>query len=159
MEGSYINLTDDLKTVINKVARMPTDTGGPGEIPQEGPITNIFKFAELFRPEKLEYYTGAYAQGKLRYAEMKEDLSRAIFDEIKPIQERRREIEAKPGYVEKVIAEGAEKARAKAQAFSMAEGGRFELPIPCGILAFQASALDHYATPPCACRWQAGSVA
>lgn len=28
------------------------------------------------------------------------------------------------------------------------EGGRFELPIPCGILAFQASALGHYATLP-----------
>jgi hypothetical protein len=30
----------------------------------------------------------------------------------------------------------------------MAEGERFELSIPCGILAFQASALDHYAIPP-----------
>ena len=30
----------------------------------------------------------------------------------------------------------------------MAEEGRFELPIPFGMLAFQASALGHYATPP-----------
>ena len=30
----------------------------------------------------------------------------------------------------------------------MAEGRGFEPPIPCGMLAFQASALDHYATPP-----------
>ena len=29
-----------------------------------------------------------------------------------------------------------------------AEAGGFEPPIPCGILAFQASALGHYATPP-----------
>lgn len=33
----------------------------------------------------------------------------------------------------------------------MAEGRGFEPPIPCGMLAFQASALDHYATPPGLC--------
>ena len=32
--------------------------------------------------------------------------------------------------------------------FLKAEGARFELAIPCGILAFQASALGHYAIPP-----------
>ena len=32
--------------------------------------------------------------------------------------------------------------------FFMAEKGRFELPKPFGLLAFQASALDHYATSP-----------
>lgn len=32
----------------------------------------------------------------------------------------------------------------------MAERERFELSIPCGMLAFQASALGHYATSPCA---------
>ncbi len=31
----------------------------------------------------------------------------------------------------------------------MAERQRFELWIPCGMLAFQASALGHYATSPC----------
>lgn len=29
-----------------------------------------------------------------------------------------------------------------------AEGERFELSVPCDTLAFQASALDHYANPP-----------
>jgi hypothetical protein len=32
--------------------------------------------------------------------------------------------------------------------FCLAEEERFELSVPCGTLAFQASALDHYATPP-----------
>ncbi len=115
VEGSYINLTDDLKTVTVKIARMPTDMGGPGEVPKEGPVANIFKFMELFKPDKLEYYAGLYVQGKLRYAEMKDDLARAIFDEIRPIQERRTEIEARSGYAEKVIEEGAVKARDIAQ--------------------------------------------
>ena len=32
----------------------------------------------------------------------------------------------------------------------LAEGARFELAIPCGMRAFQARALGHYATPPLA---------
>jgi tryptophanyl-tRNA synthetase len=115
VEGSYINLTDDLKTIGAKIARMPTDAGGPGEIPREGPVANIFKYIELFRPNRLEYYAGLYRQGKLRYAEVKEDLARAVFAEIKPIQEKRDRLESKTKYVEEVIEEGAEKARARAQ--------------------------------------------
>ncbi len=114
VEGSYISLTDDLQTIMGKIARMPTDAGGPGDVPKEGPVANIFKYIELFRSNRLEYYAGLYEQGKLRYAEVKEDLSRAIFDELKPIQERREKISGE--YVEKVIKEGAEKARVKAQA-------------------------------------------
>jgi tryptophanyl-tRNA synthetase len=109
VEGSYISLTDNLQTITNKIAKAPTDAGGPGEVPKDGPVANLFKFVELFKPERLEYYAGLYGQGKLRYAEMKEELSRAIFDELKPIQERQGEIT--DDYVKKVIEEGAEKAR------------------------------------------------
>jgi tryptophanyl-tRNA synthetase len=114
IEGSYISLTDDLKQISGKIARMPTDGGGPGEVPKEGPVANIFKYMELFKPERLEYYAAAYRQGECRYGEMKQELAQAIFQELQPIQKRRSEIEARPGYVEKVITEGAEKARKKA---------------------------------------------
>ena len=30
----------------------------------------------------------------------------------------------------------------------MAEGGRFELPVPYGTVVFETTALDLYATPP-----------
>ncbi len=74
------------------------------------------KFLELFLPERLEFYTASYRQGGCRYGEMKQELSRAIYEELRPIQEKRREIEASAGYVEKVMKEGAEKARETAQA-------------------------------------------
>ena len=114
VEGSYINLTDDLKSVMGKIAKMPTDAGGPGEVPRDGPVANIFKYLELFRPGRLEYYAGLYKRGELKYSELKEDLSRAVFDELKPIQEKRMEIEKRDRderYTERVIREGAEKAR------------------------------------------------
>lgn len=115
VEGSYISLTDNLQEIAAKVARMPTDSGGPGEMPKEGPVANIFKFMELFLPEKLEFYTAAYRQGACRYGEMKQELSRAIFDELRPVQEKRKEIESKSGYVEEIMTEGAKKARYVAQ--------------------------------------------
>jgi tryptophanyl-tRNA synthetase len=115
VEGSYITLTDDLPTIKARIARMPTDAGGPGEVPETGPIANIFKFVELFKPDKTEEYRENYKQGKLRYGDLKVDLANAIYEELKPIQERRREIEAKSGYVEEVIMTGAEKARKLAE--------------------------------------------
>lgn len=119
VEGSYIALTDDLKTVMGKVARMPSDAGGPGEVPNEGPVANIFTYLELFRPNRLEYYSGMYKRGELKYSELKEDLARAIFDVLRPIQEKRKEIEQRDideRYVDRVIREGAEKARKIARA-------------------------------------------
>jgi tryptophanyl-tRNA synthetase len=108
VEGSFINLTDDLPTIAAKLAKAPTDAGGPGD-PMAGSVAYLFKYLELFLPAKLEYYGGLYRQGKLRYAEMKEELAGAIFAEIKPIQDRRKEISEE--FIEKVVEEGAVKAR------------------------------------------------
>lgn len=115
VEGSYIALTDDLKQISSKIARMPTDAGGPGDVPKDGPVANIFKYIELFAPDKLEYYASAYTQGGCRYGEMKQELAAAIYRELQPIQEKRREIEARPGYVDEVITAGAQKARETAR--------------------------------------------
>jgi tryptophanyl-tRNA synthetase len=109
VEGSYISLADDLQMITAKIARAPTDAGGPGEIPKKGPVANLFKFLELFLPSRLEYYGGLYGQGKLRYSELKQELAAAIYAELRPIQEKRGKITDEE--VEKVIGEGAEKAR------------------------------------------------
>jgi tryptophanyl-tRNA synthetase len=67
---------------------------------------------ELFQGEKKrKEYEKQYVGKGIRYRELKEELAKAIFDELKPIQEKRKKLENKPEYVEKVIKEGAEKAR------------------------------------------------
>lgn len=112
VEGSYIALTDDLQTVMSKLAKAPTDAGGPGRVPDRGPVANLFKFLELFLPHRLEYYGGRYEQGKIKYSEVKEELARAIYAELEPIQKRRRKLTDE--YIDQVIADGAKKARAVA---------------------------------------------
>ncbi len=112
VEGSYIALTDDLQIITDKLAKAPTDAGGPGEVPREGPVANLFKFVELFIPNRLEYYAALYRQGKIKYAELKEELARAIYEELRPIQERRKQLT--DDFINQVIAQGAKKAQAVA---------------------------------------------
>ena len=46
---------------------------------------------------------------------MKEELAKAIYKELQPIQKKRVELEKNPEYVDKVLKDGAEKARKVAQ--------------------------------------------
>ncbi len=112
VEGSYIALTDDLQIITDKLAKAPTDVGGPGEVPKAGPVANLFKFVELFIPNRLEYYAALYRQGKIKYSELKEELARAIYEELRPIQEKRKQLT--DDYIDQVIKDGVKKARAVA---------------------------------------------
>ncbi len=112
VEGSYINLTDDLATIKRKLASAPTDSGKGKKVPTKGGVANLLKFVELFEGEgKRKEYEKQYSSKGIKYVEFKDNLAKAIFKELKPIQEKRKELEGKPEYVDKVIKEGAEKAR------------------------------------------------
>ncbi|HZE87400.1 MAG TPA: tryptophan--tRNA ligase [Methylomirabilota bacterium] len=113
VEGSYINLTDDLETIKAKLAKAPTDSGTVGgNIPEKGGVGNLFTLLKLFiDKETFVKFVIDYREKRIRYFEMKEVLSNAIYEELKPIQEKRREFEADPEKVDKIIREGNEKAR------------------------------------------------
>lgn len=114
IEGSYINLTDDLDTVKSKIAKIPTDSGQGVEA--TGGVKSLFAFVELFEgKEKRESLENQYKNEGVRYGDIKQELSECIFRELQPIQERRRELVNNPEYVDRVILEGAEKARKLAQ--------------------------------------------
>lgn len=138
--GSYINLTDDLETIKQRLAGTPTDSGH-GQIvdrdksdaaktsveseklfldqhtqqPSVG-VANLLKLVELFEDkQKRADYEQQYQDKGIRYQQLKQDLAEAVFQELEPIQARRKELEAKPDYVEQVILEGAAQARQIAQ--------------------------------------------
>ena len=114
--GSYINLTDDLETIKKKLAGAPTDSGKGEKIPERGRVANLLQLVELFEgPERRKMYDLRYTKEGIKYSELKRELAGAIYKEIEPIQKRRAQLEAKPGYIEKVIQEGAEKAGRIAQ--------------------------------------------
>ena len=110
VEGSSINLTDTLEDIKSKIAKVPTD-GGHGE-KVEGGVKSLFEFVELFQGKsKREEYEKLYTSTGVRYGDIKNDLSEAIYNELQPIQEKRTELENNTEYVDKIIKEGAEKAR------------------------------------------------
>ncbi|OGM11540.1 tryptophan--tRNA ligase [Candidatus Woesebacteria bacterium RBG_16_36_11] len=112
VEGSYINLTDTLDEIKTKLASAPTDSGKGEKIPQAGRVANLFTLIELFEgKEKKTQYEQSYIKDGIKYSQLKEELANAIYDQLKPIREKRKELEAKPEYIESVIREGAEKAR------------------------------------------------
>jgi tryptophanyl-tRNA synthetase len=111
VEGSYINLTDDLKTIEKKLSSAPTDSGKGEAIPEKGGVANLFKFVELFEGDvKRKDYEKQYLGEGVRYGDLKSELAKAIFNELKPIQEKRKYYEDHPEEVDKIIKEGAEKA-------------------------------------------------
>lgn len=133
VEGSFINLTDDLAAITKRLSGAPTD-GGKGVITTEEKrgkqekiytdasgessqgVANLLHMVELFEgKEKRAEYDSAYQNDGLRYGDLKKSLAQAIADELAPIQAKRRELEANPAYVYEVITTGAQKARALAR--------------------------------------------
>ena len=95
-EGSYINLTDDLETIKKRLASVPTDSGVlGGEVPKTGGVATLFTLLKLFDQEDLyNKYAQDYKDKKIRYSEMKEELAGIIYKTLKPIQQKRAEIES-----------------------------------------------------------------
>jgi tryptophanyl-tRNA synthetase len=113
VEGSYINLVDDLESIRKKVRSVPTATGSGGEMPAG--VDVLFKLLNLFAPGETAKFMKEYEDGSLQYVKLKDYLAEAIYAELLPLQEKRKELENDPGYVDKVIEEGAMKAREVAQ--------------------------------------------
>jgi len=105
-------LTDELGVIKEKFARVPTDVGRGKSVPQEGGVAALLSLVELFQGEdKRKEYETEYLSEGVQYKSLKEELAQAIFEELKPIQARRKELDQKPKYVDRVIGGGAEKAR------------------------------------------------
>lgn len=113
VDGSYINIIDDLETIKRKIAKVPTDSGTiGGPIPETGGLGSLFKLCYLFGGQDLhQKYVQAYKAKNIRYSEMKTEVSDAIFKELLPIQERRKNYEENFEEVDQIIDEGNERAR------------------------------------------------
>jgi len=117
VEGSFINLTDDLQAIKSKLAKVPTDSGTVGgQIPTTGGVANLFTLMYLFGGKDLHHkYVIDYKDKKIRYSDMKAELAEAIFKELEPIQEKRKYYEEHPEVVDQILASHAERCRAQAQ--------------------------------------------
>lgn len=117
VEGSYINLTDDLDTIKAKLAKVPTDSGKAiidAVLP--GGVKTLFTLVELFiGKERKQEFEQKYQGEGIRYSELKPELAEAIYKELRRLQEKRKYYEENPQEVDEIIKDGNERARALAE--------------------------------------------
>lgn len=136
VKDSFINLNDDLATITRKLASTPTDSG-QGKIvllpktkdaktsvnneqfidqqtdQESAGVASLLQFVKLFEGEqKANHYKELYQGAGIKYAQLKQELAQAIYQDLEPMQVKRKALEAQPEYIDQVIAQGAAKARA-----------------------------------------------
>jgi tryptophanyl-tRNA synthetase len=112
----YLSDPDDL--IRKKVMKATTD-GGPKEpnSPKPDYIENLFLLMKLVSaPEVLTKFEEDYNSCTIRYGDMKKQLAEDMVHFIAPIREKSEAILQDTDYLKKVMIQGAEKARASAQA-------------------------------------------
>ncbi|NCT56024.1 tryptophan--tRNA ligase [bacterium] len=116
IEGSAIYLTDDLKQIQKSLSKVPTDIGKGDQIPSKGGVATLLYLVEFYESkQKKEQYIKAYLDEGIRYGDLKKDLALALYNKLKPIQQSRKEYEAKPELLKKIITQGNIKAKERAR--------------------------------------------
>lgn len=110
-----IILTDTEEAIERKIMKAVTDTGSEIKFdPQKKKaISNLLTIYSELSGNSIPEIEKKYKNKN--YADFKKDLVKVTIDFLKPFQEKRGELENKSDYVEKIIREGNEQAKNKAQ--------------------------------------------
>lgn len=108
-ENAYIFIMDPPDVIRRKIQRAVTDNLGVVKYSDDQPgiknLISIYSATTGMSPDEIvNKYEG------LGYAKFKEDLAEAIVEELRPLQEKCRDLLKNKDYLEKVYSEGAEKA-------------------------------------------------
>lgn len=109
-----IGVLEPPEVIREKVRTAVTDPGPAGSEMSPG-VANLFGLLEMSADaQTVEHFRDAYRRGTIRYSELKQALAEALVEALRPIQERHRELMARPGIVEEIVTAGAQRARAVA---------------------------------------------
>ncbi len=118
MSKSYENtipLFLEEKPLRKLIMRMVTDST-PVEQPKDPEASSIYALYKLFAsPEEAAVMANDYRRGGVGYGEFKQRLFEAVRDHFEPMRLKRAELAADATAVDRVLAEGAARARAVAQ--------------------------------------------
>jgi tryptophanyl-tRNA synthetase len=116
--GNAIWISDDARTVEEKVMRMYTDpnrisANTPGKV--EG--NPVFIYHDLFNPniEQVNDLKDRYRKGKVGDIEVKVKLSHALNNLLEPIREKRSKLEKNPSLIDEILAAGNHRMKIEAQ--------------------------------------------
>jgi tryptophanyl-tRNA synthetase len=106
--GHAIALLDPIDQVRKKIMRATTDSLPAVDFSVAGAgvqnLLNIFQAFSGWPAEKMRsHFSG------MRYGEMKKQVAEMVVANLEPLQQRYREIKSEPGYLDRVLREGAER--------------------------------------------------
>jgi tryptophanyl-tRNA synthetase len=117
MSKSYdntIGIFDTDKQMKKKVMRILTDSAGVDD-PKDSSTCNVFALLKLVASEEeLAEWKKKYAAGGMGYGTVKKRLLELLLEYFSPYREKRAELAADPGYVEQVLKDGGQRAKAVA---------------------------------------------
>lgn len=109
--GNAIELFIEKNVLKKRVMSIVTDST-PVDAPKDPNACNVFALLKLFATqEEIADMAGRYREGGVGYGEVKKELLERIWEYFKPYRERHEELSADRERVQKILAEGAEKAR------------------------------------------------
>jgi tryptophanyl-tRNA synthetase len=116
--GNAILLSDDAKTVEEKVRGMFTDPNRVrADVPGRVEGNPVFIYHDAFNPDvdEVNDLKARYLVGQVGDVEVKRKLARAINAFLDPIRDRRAAYAAKPGLVEEILVEGTRRMQQEAE--------------------------------------------
>jgi tryptophanyl-tRNA synthetase len=117
MSKSYdntIGIFDTDKQMKKKVMRIVTDSAGVDD-PKDSSTCNVFALLKLVASsDELAEWSDKYKAGGMGYGTVKKRLLELLLEYFSPYREKRAELAANPAYVEQVLKDGAERAKAVA---------------------------------------------
>lgn len=113
--GHAIALLDPLEVIRKKIMRATTDSKPAVEFGSLGAgVMNLLSIFQAFS-EWPESQMRSHFDG-MRYGDLKKQVAQMVVEKIEPLQQRYREITEDPGYIERVLDEGAARVEPIAQA-------------------------------------------
>ena len=110
-DAGVIRVLDDPKTIEKKVKSAVTDSGSDVvRAPDKPGISNLIDILAVIRGETPEQVEGEFDGGG--YGQFKQAVADAVVQYLAPTRERYQELRADEAELERVLAKGAEKARA-----------------------------------------------
>lgn len=106
--GHAVSLLDPPATIRKKIMRATTDSNPEVDYEAMGPgVRNLLSIFQAFSGWS-DANTRAHFTG-MRYGDLKKQVAEAVISALEPVQTRYRQIMAEPGFIARVLANGAER--------------------------------------------------
>jgi tryptophanyl-tRNA synthetase len=112
----YISLDDSPEIIKQKIMTAVTDTGSEGKEPKSPGVENLFCLLEEFSSKKTyNKFQNDYKNKKIKYVELKNTVAQDLSAHFEKFRQKRKELSRQPKKVEKILNDGAKKAKIIAQ--------------------------------------------